>query len=96
MKHALPPRPLYEAFANTSCRDEPVMGIDWMPEDLPTGADTAEQVAEWLRRERCDVCGKQGAGCVVIDRVEIYAEDDQADDEAASAYSDHPPGTWWF
>lgn len=59
--------------ATTACTEDAYMGVDWLDDDLPEGP--IEAVAEWLRRERCELCGSVGAGCVEV-AIWRHADDD--------------------
>lgn len=60
--------------AETGCEFEPGMGVMWEDDFLPLAP--AEAVVEWLERERCAVCGRQGVGCVQVDNVTLFSDDD--------------------
>ncbi len=47
------------------------VGVSWDERHMPVAPASA--LAEWLRRERCEVCGRAGgSGCVIVSRVEVY------------------------
>jgi hypothetical protein len=50
---------------------------DWDDRYMPLAPAAA--IAEWLRREPCALCC--GRGCVVVESVEVYDDDDQVVDQ---------------
>jgi hypothetical protein len=61
------------AFASAGCRKSPYQGVDW-DRGLPLAPAAA--IAEWIRREPCDVCGVRGCATVASVTVMLYPDDD--------------------